>query len=100
MRAAERPPRPTPKPGPPPPCQCNGVPTAYVCGADDKTYTSACAAGCAGVGVQYTGQCKPIPSPGEGGGPACCRVGAVHLQAPPLAVLPVQSTPMKFQTPS
>ena len=31
-----------------------------VCGSDDKTYTSSCAAGCANVKPQYTGACKPI----------------------------------------
>ena len=31
-----------------------------VCGSDDKTYTSSCAAGCANVKPQYTGACKPV----------------------------------------
>ncbi len=36
-----------------------------VCGYDDKTYTSSCAAGCANVGVKSQGACPAVgPAPG------------------------------------
>jgi hypothetical protein len=34
-----------------------------VCGADNKTYNNSCYAKQAGVGVQYTGECKTVTAP-------------------------------------
>lgn len=40
-----------------PACDCEGVPAEPVCGADGRTWASACAAGCAGVPVLEQGPC-------------------------------------------
>ncbi len=41
-----------------PGCQCDGVPDEPVCGADGRTWSSPCAAACAGVPVAREGPCE------------------------------------------
>ena len=66
---------PTTAPSPSPSgCYCAAV-YSPVCGADGKTWSNACEAGCAGVTVAYTGPCTitPSPSPSASPSPTCTQ---------------------------
>ena len=48
-----------PTPAKPKPCMCNKM-LAPVCGANNKTYSNACVAKCAGVSIKYPVKCSVI----------------------------------------
>lgn len=57
-----------------------------VCGSDDKTYTSRCAAGCANIAVKNAGACVPVDNSARSLASACFIYGS-HLMSPQLLSL-------------